>query len=313
MAFCMAIILFVIGYILIHKDDSNVTPEMRKERKNYSSHNADYHLEYLLVWGVYAYYAKQDPFVRPHPYQDAVRHARLQMMRLGCRTTSTLWYDFRDITPQIENRLNFMGHYTAKIPNETIQKRAEGWPFKNTRGPGNVNTLLGPHVYYWGEQGFEKEPQTWSQNEYRQAYQYNRLAEWYYLVMFRDEYLSLHLDINDVLSKESSFPPKYQIKESYIDEQWDALLSEIQGIVYWGDKWDAEIHEYQRQKAEQKEAERRAAEEPGEERRRKLLEQGANSSPSQPSLPTPDEMTPEWAKQQLKEKYGIDYDTEDSR
>ena len=312
MAFCMAIILFVIGYVLIHQEDTAVTLEAREERKNLTSHLTNYHLEYLLVWGVYAYYAKQSRSMRPQPYRDAVRHARLEMMRRGYRTSSTLWYDFRDITPQIEDRLNFMGHYTAKITNETIQKRVDAWPFKNAGGPGNTNTLLGPHVYYWGDQGFEHDPAIWGMTEYRKAYLYNRLAEWYYLVMFKDQYLSLGLDINNALCREASFPKKYQLSESYIDKQWDALLSEIQGIVYWGDKWDAEIHAYQQQEAARKEAKRSAAEEPGEERRRKLLEQDANSSPSQTHLPTLDEMTPEWAQQQLKEKYGINYDADDS-
>lgn len=323
MAFCMAIILFVIGYILIHKDDSNMTPAEKAEIRNYESHSADYEREYLLVWGVYAYYAKQGPSVRPQPYQDAVRHTRLEMMRRGYRTTATLWYDFKDITPQIENRLNFMGHYTDQIPSGKMgygfpchmtRATEQDWPFKNARGRDRVNSLLGPHKTYWGYQTTDRDKKNVCESDkYHSRYLFNRLAEWYYLVMFKDEYIARHLDIRDALMNEETIPEKYQLRERAVDSEWDALLSEIQGIVYWGDKWDAEIHEYQRQKAEQKEAERRATEEPGEERRRKLLEQGANSSPSQPSLPTPDEMTPEWAKQQLKEKYGIDYDAEDSR
>lgn len=303
MAFAMAIILFVIGYALIHKQDPNMTPAEKAEIRNYESHSADYEREYLLVWGVYAYYAKQGPSVRHQPYQDAVRHARLEMMHRGRRTTATLWYDFKDITPDVESSLNFMWHYTSPPAFASERERVEKWPFKNAPCANHADSFLGPHVSYWSSQRCENDKQRDDlRRMYHGGYLFNRLAEWYYLVMFKDEYLSLRLDIKDALMREDTIPQGYRLSEKIVDDEWDTLLSEIQSVVHWGDKWDAEIHEYQRQAKQKADEERRKAEAPGEERRRKLLE-STNSDVDVSAA-----HTPEWAKQQLKEKYNIDYE-----
>lgn len=305
MAFCMAIILFVIGYILIHKDDSNVTPEMRKDEKNYRGHRCRPGYEYLLVWGVYAYYANQSRAERPEPYQDAVRHARLEMLRLGYRTTNSLWYDFSNISPDVMKSINNMYHYTHAPSKPWWQTDADHWPFKNTRGANGADALIGPHRSYWLEA--IESCQTSTPYEVAQdRYLFNRLAEWYYLVMFKNEYLSLNLDVeNTLFDEQSCIERQYRRSEDTIDREWEALLSEIQGIVYWGNAWDAEIRGYQRRAAQYEAEVHRQASEPGRQRRQRLLN-GENSSEDR--LPTIDEMTPEWAKQQLKEKYGIDYE-----
>ena len=101
---------------------------------------------------------------------------------------------------------------------------------------------------------------------------------------------------------EENVPARYRLSEKDSDNAWENLLSEIQSVVLQGDKWDTEIHEYQRQAKAIADEERRKAEAPGEERRRRLLENAT------PDMPNGSEQTPDWARQQLKEKYNIDYE-----
>lgn len=369
MAFCMAIILFVIGYILIHTNEDPRKTQQRDIASEMSKHSPQLWKEFLLVYGVYAYYLKQGADARPHPLEDAVRHSRLEMLRTGHHCS---WETTKEVVTTKMVR--------GQIRSDRSTKTDHGWLYRTypDLSQHDMELLSNPEFYWkidehgqicqayefydtspWAHplvdttfpwvQGAPFHPVFKDENEkWRYYYQwpfpdgiyksvwinktisrldstqrtdmnlclycklFNRAVEWYYLVMFKAEFLKSGADIHNALVDEHAFKKEY-FSESYIDEQWAVILSEIQGIVYWGDKWDAEIHAYQRQEAARQESERRAAEAPGEERRRKLLEQGANSFPAQPNLPTIDEMTPEWAKQQLKEKYGIDYDAEDSR
>lgn len=319
MAFCLAILFGLIGFVLINQDTSGtVTKEYKQKARAELIHGYNPFLEYYLVWGVYAYYAHQPKSARPNPYQDAIRHARIEVMRRGYLTTNGLYYRFDQITPEVWDQLNLMGHYTASVPDGSVRcgppvhmtsSTEKDWPFKNTRGAGNVNALLGPHKVYWARQ-------TSSSSEvilYQERYMFNRLAEWFYLVMFKDEYLALNLDIHNVLLDESTIPKKYQRSISSIDRAWEELLSEIQGVVYWGDKWDEEIRGYQRLEAQHQAQVQRAKEEaeaasPAEQRRYGMLH-GAGAYERDHAQQSAETMveTSEWARQQLKEKYDIDY------
>ena len=318
MEFAVALILGLIACVLINKPDKKETPLQKAERENHENHPVDYEWEYFLVWGIYAYYAKEGSAKRPHAYQDAIRHARLEMLNRGYRTTNSLHYKFQNITPQVESQLNDMRHYTDPIPaggvsygppEHMTSSTEHDWPFKNApnelsrKSKDKTSKMLGPHKGYCAYQSYspyEKQPRESVVWQYIQLF--NRLAEWYYLVMFKDEYLSLKIDIRDALFNEENVPARYRLSEKDSDNAWENMLSEIQSVVLQGDKWDAEIHKYQRQAKQKADEERRKAEAPGEERRRKLLE-STNSDVDVSAA-----HTPEWAKQQLKEKYNIDYE-----
>lgn len=312
MAFCMAIILFVIGYILIHKDDSGMSKADQKKWNELKKHPSNLPLEYLLFFGVYAYYAHQPRKTRPHPIEDAARHTAIEMVRRGYLPYRKAWWtDYQNLTEEDLTKMSCPRDYqdlaTHNLPTglRTLWKLTEGdnksWPI--TPGPTATSWLRSTEGSDLGGTDFIS-----------YGYLYNRLTEWYYLVMFKDEYQRLGLNIEDVvLSEVRRLSNSDKLSSDYVDKKFAELMSEIQGIVYWGDKWDEEIRGFQRQKENYQNQLKRAEDEAeaSAKQRRQALADG--KSPSQPSLPTPDEMTPEWAKQQLKEKYGIDYDAADSR
>lgn len=309
MAFCMAIILFVIGYILIHKDDSGMSKADQKKWSDLKKHPRNLPLEYLLFFGVYAYYAHQPRETRPHPAEDAARHMRLEMLRRGYLPSMMSWWkDYQELGQDdlisLSRPTDYRKLTDRKYPTDfqTLWKLNDGddtnWPI-----------IPGPTASSWMQSTRGSDAGILDFISY--GYLYNRLTEWYYLVMFKNEYQRLALNVEDVvLSEVRGVPRAQKMSLEQVDHKFKELMSEIQGIVYWGDHWDEEVRSFQRQRDQYTRQCQQAtdeAEEPARIRRQNL----ANSSSS--PLPTIDEMTPEWAKQQLKEKYGIDYDAEDSR
>ena len=311
MAFCMAIILFVIGYILIHKDDSGMSKADQKKWNELKKHPRNLPLEYLLFFGVYAYYAHQPCETRPHPVEDASRHMRLEMLRRGYLPSMMSWWkDYQELGQDDLISLSKLTDYRAsdseKFPGDfqSLWKltRADdhSWPIN----PGPTASSW-QHSYLGTDLGVS--------NFIYYGYLYNRLAEWFYLVMFKDEYQRLGLNVEDVVLSEVRYVPRsQQLSSDCVDKKFAELMSEIQGIVYWGDTWDEEIRGFQRQKENYQNQLKRAEDEAesSAKQRRQALADGKASA--QPNLPTIDEMTPEWAQQQLKEKYGINYDADDS-
>lgn len=312
MAFCMAIILFVIGYILIHKDDSGMSKADQKKWSDLKKHPRNLPLEYLLFFGVYAYYAHQPRTIRPQPAEDAARHMRLEMLRRGHLPSMMAWWkDYRELSQDDLVSLSRPTNYrnltdrTYPLDFQTLWKLNDGddtnWPI-----------IPGPTASSWMQSTRGSDVGILDFVSY--GYLYNRLTEWYYLVMFKDEYQRLGLNIEDVvLSEVRGVPRAQKMSSEQVDKKFAELMSEIQGIVYWGDKWDEEIRGFQRQRENYQNQLKRAEDEAesSAKQRRQALADGKASA--QPNLPTLDEMTPEWAQQQLKEKYGIDYDAEDSR
>lgn len=317
MAFCLAILFGLIGFVLINQDTSGAdTRQMKRELREERRYPPNDPLQYLLAFGIYAYYAHQSRSVRPNPWEDASRHAMIEMIRRGYSPTrSVSTHDYRLLTPKDIKNLN------GGLPYE---KCGEG-PI-----PGKVRllySLKGKNTSTWP---ISPAPTTFTwfamisnmthrhldsyANFIYYGFLYNRLVEWYYLVMFKDDYLRLGLDIHDVLlSEEEGLRRGEKPSTASIDRAWEELLSEIQGVVYWGDKWDEEIRGYQRLETQRQEAAKRAKEyadatSPGEQRRYDMLH-GAGAYERDHAQQSADTMleTPEWARQQLKEKYDIDY------
>lgn len=317
MAFCLMILFGLIGFVLINQDTSGAdTRQMKRELREERRYPPNDPLQYLLAFGIYAYYAHQPRSVRPNPWEDASRHAMIEMIRRGYTPTRCIsTHDYRLLTPKDIKNLN------GGLPYE---KCGDG-PI-----PGKVRllySLKGKNTSTWP---MSPAPTTFTwfamissmTHRYLDSYAnfiyygflYNRLVEWYYLVMFKDDYLRLGLDIHDVLlSEEEGLRRGEKPSAASIDRAWEELLAEIQGVVYWGDKWDEEIRGYQRLEAQRQEKAERAKEyadatSPAEQRRYDMLH-GTGAYERDHVQQSAAQMieTPEWARQQLKEKYNIDY------
>lgn len=308
MAFCMAIILFFFGYVLIHQDTSGMSKAEQKKWDDLKKHPRNLPLEYLLFFGVYAYYAHQPREIRPQPAVDASRHMKLEMLRRGYLPSGMSWWkDYQNLSQDdlvaLSKPKNYRKLGSEKYPAgfKTLWKLNGG---DDTRWP----IVPGPTASSWLQSTQGSDAGVLDFISY--GYLYNRLTEWYYLVMFKDEYQRLGLNIEDVvLSEVRGVPRESKMSSDRVDQKFKELMSEIQGIVYWGDRWDEEVRGFQRRRDEYEWQRQKAmdeAEEPAK-LRRQYLEGGIASFST-----TPDEMTPEWAKQQLKEKYGIDYDSNSS-
>lgn len=311
MAFGIAIILLFLGWCMVKsKEDSPETEAAAAREKNAEEHPQFIPMEYLLIYGVYAYYAHQPKRSRPKPFEDAVRHARLEMMRRGCSPSSAAasWCPIEQVTPELEAKLNDPSRVLDSLnsgiyghdPGPLTELPYGKWPFQT----GPFKSAWIDWVGYLNYNHPSYRHQKPVKDKFYYSALFNRLAEWYYLVMFRDEFLASKANIRDALIDENSFGKQYY-SESEIDRAFNDLLAEIQGIVACGDQWDAEIHAHQAQVAAQAQAEKQMREAPGEARRKRLLESGSLT-------PTGLEAgSPEWARQQLKEKYGIDYPPKD--
>lgn len=318
MAFCLAILFGLIGFVLINQDTSGAdTRRMKQELREERRYPPNDPLQYLLAFGIYAYYAHQPHSVRPNPWEDASRHAMIEMIRRGYRPTRCIsTHDYRMLTPKDIKNLN------GGLPYDEIDSTG-GIPSKirilyNLRGFDSAkwpkNPALNSTTWFKMEWDMVNRGFGSYANFIYYGFLYNRLVEWYYLVMFKDDYLRLGLDIHDVLlSEEDGLRWGEKPSTASIDKAWEELLSEIQGVVYWGDKWDEEIRGYQRLEAQHQAQAQRAKEEeeatsPAEQRRYDMLH-GAGAYDRDHAQQSADAMveTPEWARQQLKEKYGIDY------
>lgn len=279
MAFCMAIILFVIGYILIHKDDSGMSKADQKKWSDLKKHPRNLPLEYLLFFGVYAYYAHQPRETRPHPAEDASRHARVEMIRHGYLPSGKVWWtDYHNLTKEDLSALSCPRDYRAR-DNETLPGDFQSlWKLTDT-DDHEWPIIPGPTASSWLHSSCGNDLRTASFVYY--GYLYNRLAEWYYLVMFKDDYQRLELDIEDVVLSEVRYIPRgKQLSADYVDKKFAELMSEIHDIVSLGDKWDAEIREWQ-QREENYQNQLKKAEEEVEssaKRRREDLANGSTSS-----------------------------------
>lgn len=293
MAFGIAIILLFLGWCMVRANEDPEEKAAREHQQMMLQHPCNAPKEYLLVYGIYAYYAQQNP-PRRLAYRDAIRHARIEMLRLGYSPTyGVITHNFPFLSVQDEVCLNNTRDYEfSKCTTERIRKGMEKWAFPNA-----------PHCFSWRYWAMQNASNRNKRSDYWYDSLFNRLTEWYYLVMFRDEYLSSGADIREALIPivpgGTLWEPLYS--EGEIDKAFADLLAEIQGIVACGDQWDAEIHAHQAQVAAQAQAEKQMREAPGEARRKRLLESGSLSSSGV------DSGSSEWARQQLKEKYGIDY------
>lgn len=302
----------------------NRTPEeieRAKQREDWNSRPYYPIKEYLLVYIVYAHYARQEN--RQDPFRDAILHTRLYELQQGWKCSGGEWNATRgremthlrkyvpidqidrDFFCQITSPEKFylrgadkkesvggwvgscyvlQDKVTRGEPFAWFREYAKDWPF-----PGGLYKSLSCPT--GANMEFRYEPDV-----------FNRITEWYYLVMFRDEFLASGADIRDALYPEE---PHNAAVERQIEFTVQNLLSIGQDIVRNGDWWEQwtleQIAQREAQAVAKAEAERIAREAPGEERRRKLL-YGDESENGVTSY-----YSPEWARQQLKEKYGIDY------
>lgn len=336
--------LIFIGYAMSHSQKQNFqkipdrrTPEEieRAElKKEWETHPVDHWEEHLLVYIVYAYYTRQPE--REDPFRDAILHTRLYEIQQGKKCSVASLQLKRKQVGKGKGSYSYE-RWETDWSDKYMPIDLVDWEF--------FHQMEDPEYYYWRgkdrevprKNGFHSdilpgEPFGWFEENTNWPFPgglyqrrlgatiwpgaitnpsdvFNRITEWYYLVMFRDEFLASGANIRDALFDEEPHSPAV---ERQIESTVQSLLSTGQEIVQngdWWEKWTREqIELRENNAAAQAEADHVAREAPGIERRRKLL-YGEEIDTDAASYYSPD-----WARQQLKEKYGIDYsgDSQDS-